>query len=51
MHYFPIIIFGYNRPELLKSCLLLMSGLLILQGLSLLMSKLVFLFEPGKKHG
>mgnify|MGYP006091087937 FL=1 len=22
MHYFPIIIFGYNRPELLKSCLL-----------------------------
>ena len=42
---------GLPFVYLLKSCLLLMSGLLILQGLSLLMSKLVFLFEPGKKHG
>ncbi|HIG64904.1 MAG TPA: TRAP transporter small permease subunit [Methyloprofundus sp.] len=42
---------GLPFVYLLKSCLLLMSGLLILQGLSLLMSKVVFLFEPGKKHG
>ncbi|OQK15083.1 hypothetical protein AU255_19060 [Methyloprofundus sedimenti] len=36
---------------LLKSCLLLMSGLLILQGLSIFMSKIVYLFAPGIKHG
>lgn len=36
---------------LLKSCLLLMSGLLILQGLSLFMSKFVYLFKSGIKHG
>ena len=36
---------------LLKTCLLLMSGLLILQGLSLLMSKVVYLCGAGIKHG
>lgn len=36
---------------LLKTCLLFMSGLLILQGLSLLMSKIAVLFEPGIQHG
>ncbi|TXK95315.1 C4-dicarboxylate ABC transporter permease [Methylococcaceae bacterium HT1] len=42
---------GLPLVYLLKSCLLLMSGLLILQGLSLLMSKIVYIFEPGTKHG
>jgi len=42
---------GLPFVYLLKTCLLLMSGLLILQGLSLLMSKLVYLFAPGIKHG
>lgn len=42
---------GLPFVYLLKTCLLLMSGLLILQGLSLLMSKIVYLFSPGIKHG
>ena len=42
---------GLPFVYLLKTCLLLMSGLLILQGLSLLMSKIVYLFESGIKHG
>ena len=42
---------GLPFVYLLKSCLLLMSGLLILQGLSLLMTKIVYLFSPGLKHG
>ena len=42
---------GLPLVYLLKTCLLLMSGLLILQGLSLLMSKIVYLFESGIKHG
>ncbi len=42
---------GLPFVYLLKTCLLLMSGLLILQGLSLLMSKITYLFAPGIKHG
>lgn len=36
---------------LLKTSLLLMSGLLALQGLSLLMSKIIYLLESGKQYG
>lgn len=42
---------GLPFVYLLKSCLLLMSGLLFLQGLALLMSKIVYLIEAGVKHG
>jgi len=42
---------GLPFVYLLKTSLLLMSGLLILQGLSLLMTKLIFLAEQEKKHG
>ncbi len=42
---------GLPFVYLLKTCLLLMSGLLILQALSLLMSKIIYLFEPRQKHG
>lgn len=42
---------GLPFVYLLKTCLLLMSGLLILQGLSLLMSKIIYLSEQGEKHG
>ncbi|NOQ65053.1 MAG: TRAP transporter small permease subunit [Methyloprofundus sp.] len=42
---------GLPFVYLLKSCLLLMSGLLFLQGLSLLMSKIIFLMQSGVKHG
>ena len=42
---------GLPYVYLLKTTLLFMSGLLILQGLSLLMSKVVFLVEQGRKHG
>ncbi|WP_428356389.1 TRAP transporter small permease subunit [Methyloprofundus sp.] len=42
---------GLPFVYLLKTSLLLMPGLLILQGLSLLMTKIVFLFEIDVKHG
>lgn len=42
---------GLPFVYLLKTCLLLMSGLLILQGLSLLMSKVIYLIEQGQQHG
>lgn len=42
---------GLPFVYLLKTCLLLMSGLLGLQGLSLLMTKIVFLFERDVQHG
>jgi len=42
---------GLPFVYLLKTSLLLMSGLLILQGLSLLMTKLIFLAGQEKKHG
>lgn len=41
---------GLPFVYLLKTCLILMSGLLFLQGLSLLIAKLVFLFQSGKSH-
>ena len=42
---------GLPFVYLLKTCLLLMSTLLILQGLSLLMAKIVYLIEREQKHG
>jgi len=42
---------GLPFVYLLKTCLLLMSALLILQGLSLLMAKIVYLIEREQKHG
>ncbi len=42
---------GLPYVYLLKTTVLFMSGLLILQGLSLLMSKIVCLVEQGGKHG
>lgn len=42
---------GLPIVYLLKSCLLLMSGLLVLQGVSLLMSKIVYILSAGIKHG
>ncbi len=42
---------GLPLVYLLKSCLLLMSGLLILQGISLLISKLNIIITAGAKHG
>jgi TRAP-type mannitol/chloroaromatic compound transport system permease small subunit len=42
---------GLPLVYLLKSCLLLMSGLLVLQGISLLISKLNIIVTAGAKHG
>jgi len=42
---------GLPIVYLLKSCLLLMSGLLVLQGVSLLMSKIVYVLSAEIKHG
>ena len=42
---------GLPYVYLLKTSLLFMSGLMILQGLSLLLSKIIFLVEQGQKHG
>ena len=42
---------GLPFVYLLKSCLLLISILLILQGLSLLMSKIIYLVDQGREHG
>ena len=43
---------GLPLVYLLKSCLLLMSGLLVLQAVALLMQKIVYLFAPAEvTHG
>jgi len=42
---------GLPLVYLLKSCLLLMSGLLVLQGASLLINKLTIIVTVGDKHG
>ncbi len=42
---------GLPIVYLLKSCLLLMSALLALQGIAILLEKIVYLFKPEHQHG